>query len=183
METATITQSKWTLDTAHSEIGFKVKHMMITNVSGSFENFNLKVVTDGSDFSTAKIDFTTDVASITTGNNDRDNHLKSPDFFDAERFPQIRFSSGKIEQKDEETFILQGNLTIKETTKPVTLNLGLGGTGKDPWGNQKVGFTFSGKINRTDFGLKWNAALETGGVLVSEEVKLFGEIQLVKEGK
>ena len=181
METATMTKTKWNLDPAHSEIGFKVKHMMITNVSGSFQKFDAKVETTGSDFTTAQIDFTAEVNSISTVNADRDNHLKSADFFDAANHPQIKFQSTKIEKKDDENYIAHGNLTIRDVTKPVKFNVEFGGIGKDPWGNEKAGFTISGKINRTDYKLNWNAALETGGVLVGEEVKLFGEIQLIKD--
>jgi polyisoprenoid-binding protein YceI len=181
MATATITQTKWNLDATHSEIGFKVKHMMITNVSGTFQQFNVQVTTNGTEFETAKIEFTADLNSITTGNADRDNHLKSADFFDAEKHPQIKFVSTKFEKKDNENYVLHGNLTVKEVTKPVKFDVEFGGIGKDPWGNEKAGFTLSGKINRTEFGLNWNAALETGGVLVSEDVKLFAEVQLVKQ--
>ena len=181
METATATTTKWNLDPVHSEIGFKVKHMMITNVSGSFEKFDAHVETDDSDFTTAKIQFTADINSITTGNKDRDNHLKSPDFFDAATYAELKFISSKFEKEDDENYVLHGNLTIRDVTKPVKLNVEFGGIGKDPWGNQKAGFTITGKIKRTDFKLNWNAALETGGVLVGEEVKLQAEIQLVKQ--
>lgn len=171
---------KWNLDPTHSEIGFKVKHMMITNVSGSFSKFNVTTETEDTDFTTAKISFTADVSSLSTNNEDRDNHLKSADFFDVEKHAEIKFTSTKITKKDEDTLTLEGDLTIKDVTKPVTLTAELGGIGKDPWGNEKAGFTLFGKIKRTDWGLNWNAALETGGVLVSEEVRLFAEIQLVK---
>lgn len=181
METATITKTKWNLDAAHSEVTFKVKHMMITNVTGSFGSFTLDTETEGNDFSTAKISFAADVASISTGSPDRDNHLKSADFFDASTHPQIRFVSTAIDKKDNENFVVNGNLTIHGVTKPVKLSAEFGGIGKDPWGNEKAGFTISGKINRTDFGLSWNAALETGGVLVSDEVRLFAEIQLIRQ--
>lgn len=181
METATITKTKWNLDPTHSEIGFKVKHMMITNVSGSFGKFDAQVETNDLDFTTAKIEFTADIDSITTSNTDRDNHLKSPDFFDAANYPQLKFVSTKFEKKDDENYVLQGDLTIRDVTKPVKFNVEFGGIGKDPWGNEKAGFTITGKINRTDYKLNWNAALETGGVLVSEEVKLQAEIQLVKQ--
>lgn len=180
MATQTITKTKWNLDPTHSEIGFKVKHMMITNVSGSFGKFDITASTEDRDFSTAIIEFTADLNSITTGNPDRDNHLKSADFFDVDKYPELRFASGKLEKKNETDFVLYGDLTIKNVTKPVVLEAEFGGIGKDPWGNEKAGFTIKGKINRTDFSLNWNAALETGGVLVSEEVKLFGEIQLVR---
>jgi polyisoprenoid-binding protein YceI len=181
METATETKTKWNLDPTHSQIGFKVKHMMITNVSGSFEKFDAKVETDDKDFATAKIEFTADINSITTANKDRDTHLKSPDFFDGVTYPKLKFVSTKLEKKDEENFILHGDLTIRDVTKPVKFDVEFGGIGKDPWGNEKVGFTITGKINRTDFKLNWNAALETGGVLVGEEVRLQAEVQLVKQ--
>jgi len=181
METATITKTKWTLDPAHSEIGFKVKHMMITNVSGSFGKFDVEAQTEGDDFTTATFTFTADLNTLTTKNTDRDNHLKSADFFDASNHPTLKFVSTKFDKKDDENYVLYGTLTIKEVTKTIKLNVEFGGIGKDPWGNEKAGFTLSGKISRTDFGLNWNAALETGGVLVSEEVKLLGDIQLIKQ--
>ncbi|HEY9490089.1 MAG TPA: YceI family protein [Chryseosolibacter sp.] len=181
MATQTSTKTKWNLDPTHSQIGFKVKHMMITNVSGSFGKFDAKVETLGNDFSTATIDFTADLNSLSTGNTDRDNHLKSGDFFDISQHPQLRFVSTKVEKKDEENLVLQGDLTIRGVTKPVKLDVEFGGIGKDPWGNEKAGFTIAGKINRTDFSLNWNTALEAGGVLVGEEVKLYAELELVKE--
>lgn len=181
MTTQAITKTKWSLDTVHSEIGFKVKHMMITNVSGSFERFNANVETEENDFTTAVIDFTAEVDSISTGNTDRDAHLKSADFFDAANFPRLRFVSTMFEKKDDAHYLLHGNLTIRGTTKPVRFDVDFGGIGKDPWGNEKAGFTVSGKINRTDFKLNWNAALEAGGVLVGEEVKLSAEVQLLKQ--
>lgn len=181
MATQTITKTKWNLDPTHSEIGFKIKHMMITNVSGSFGKFDASVETEGNDFSTAEIDFTADVSSITTGSADRDNHLKSGDFFDAANHPQLRFVSTRLEKKDEDSFTLSGELTIRDVTKEIQLDVEFGGIGKDPWGNEKAGFTISGKINRADFNLNWNAALETGGVLVSEQVRIFADVQLVKQ--
>lgn len=177
METTT---TKWNLDPTHSEIGFKVKHMMITNVSGSFGKFNVTATTRGTDFTTGKVEFTADVDSISTGNADRDNHLKSADFFDTANHPQIRFVSTSFEKKSEESYLLKGDLTVRGVTQPVAFNVEFGGIGKDPWGNQKAGFTLEGKINRTNFGLNWNAALEAGGVLVSEDVRLFADLQLVK---
>jgi polyisoprenoid-binding protein YceI len=181
MATQTLATTKWNLDPIHSEIGFKVKHMMITNVSGSFGKFDAHVETEGDDFSTAKIEFTGDLNTLSTGNTDRDNHLKSGDFFDTTQFPELKFASTKLEKKDEADFVLSGDLIIRGVKKPVKLDVEFGGIGKDPWGNEKAGFTITGKINRTDFNLNWNAALETGGVLVSEEVKLYAEIELVKQ--
>jgi polyisoprenoid-binding protein YceI len=181
METITEKKTTWKLDPAHSEIGFKVKHMMITNVSGSFEKFDAHVETTGVDFITAKIELTADVSSITTNNADRDTHLKSADFFDAANHPHLKFVSTKVERKDDDNYLVQGNLTIRDVTKPVQLNAEFGGIGKDPWGNEKAGFTITGKINRTDYKLNWNAALEAGGVLVGEEVKIQAELQLIKQ--
>ena len=181
MTTQTITKTKWNLDPAHSEIGFKVKHMMITNVSGSLGKFDVTVETEDADFTTANIGFTADLNTISTGNVDRDNHLKSADFFDVGNYPKMQFISTKFEKKNDEEYLLHGNLTIREVTKPVRFEVNFGGIGKDPWGNEKAGFAVSGKVNRTDFKLNWNAALETGGVLVGEEVKLYAEIQLVKQ--
>lgn len=181
MTEKTAVKTKWNLDPSHSEIGFKVKHMMITNVSGSFEKFETKVETEEDDFATADIEFTADVSSITTNNTDRDNHLRSDDFFAAEKFPELKFKSTKIEKKGDEEYVLHGDLTIRDVTKPVKFDVEFGGIGKDPWGNQKAGFTVTGKIRRTDFNLNWNAALETGGVLVSEEVKILAEVQFVKQ--
>ena len=181
METKTATLTKWNLDTAHSEITFKVKHMMITNVTGSFKSFNLDTKTEGDDFSTAKITFIAKTSSIDTGNTDRDNHLKSADFFDAESHPELKFVSTGLKKKGDDEYVLNGDLTIKGITKPVKLDVAFGGIGKDPWGNEKAGFTISGKIKRTDWNLNWNAALETGGVLVSEEVRIHAEIQLIRQ--
>lgn len=181
MTTQTITKTKWDLDAAHSEIGFRVKHMMITNVSGSFRKFDARVETDDQDFATAKIEFTAELQSVSTGNADRDNHLKSADFFDADNYPHLSFVSSRLEKTGDDTFVLYGDLTIRDVTRPVRLDVVFGGIGKDPWGNEKAGFNVTGKINRTDFKLNWNAALETGGVLVGEEVKLHADVQVVKQ--
>ena len=172
---------KWGLDPMHSEINFKVKHMMIANVTGGFTKFNVNAETNGNDFTGAKVNFTADVNSITTHNEQRDGHLKSGDFFDAEKYPHISFESTGITKQSEETYVMNGNLKIKDVSKPVNLHVNFGGIGKDPYGNTKAGFTLEGKINRKDFGLNWNAALETGGVLVGEEMKIQAEIQLAKQ--
>jgi polyisoprenoid-binding protein YceI len=172
--------TKWALDPTHSELQFKVKHLMITTVTGSIKSFSAELASDGDDFTNAAISFSGDISSIDTGNGDRDGHLKSGDFFDAENHPTINFKSTSVE-KDGSDYIVKGDLTIKDVTKPVKLNAEFGGIANDPWGNTKAGFTLSGKINRTEFGLTWNAALETGGVMVSEEVKILGELQFVKQ--
>jgi len=172
--------TNWNLDPTHSEIGFKVKHLMITNVTGYFQTFTASVTTEGEDFSTAKISFEADINSVNTNNEQRDGHLKSADFFDAANFPKITFASTRLEKKDEENFVLHGDLTIRGISKPVSLQAEFGGIGKDPWGNLKAGFTLNGKINRNDWNLSWNAPLEAGGLLVSEDVRLFAEVQFVK---
>jgi len=167
--------TKWTLDPAHSEITFKVKHMMISNIKGNFTNFNAEIDAEDESFANAKTIATIQVDSITTHNTDRDNHLKSAEFFNAEANPTITFESKALN----DTVI--GNLTINGVTKPVTLDVDFGGINVDPWGNTKAGFSFEGKINRKDFGLNWNAALEAGGVMVSDEVKIAGDLQFVKQ--
>lgn len=172
--------TKWALDPTHSELQFKVKHLMITTVTGNIKTFSAELSSEGDDFTNADISFSGEISSIDTGNGDRDGHLKSGDFFDAEKFPAITFKSTSVE-KDGSDYIVKGDLTIKDVTKPVKLNAEFGGIATDPWGNTKAGFTLSGKINRTEFGLTWNAALETGGVMVSEEVKILGELQFVKQ--
>ncbi|MCB0801261.1 MAG: YceI family protein [Bacteroidales bacterium] len=169
--------TKWIIDPAHSEIQFKVKHMMITTVTGSFREFSSEVETEGEDFSTARIRFEAATASIFTNAEQRDAHLRSADFFDADNFPVMSFVSSKLEKTDDDNWQLTGDLTIKDVTKPVKLDVEFGGVGKDPWGNTKAGFSLSGKINRKDWGLNWNAALEAGGVLVSDDVRILCEVQ------
>lgn len=172
--------TNWALDPTHSEIQFKVKHLMITTVTGSLKVLNASLTSASDNFEQAKVNFEAETGSIDTGNTDRDNHLKSGDFFDADQFPKITFESTSFTKEDDD-YTLEGNLTIKDVTKPVKIAVEFGGIATDPWGNTKAGFTISGKINRTDFGLTWNAALETGGVMVSEEVKIAGELQFVKQ--
>lgn len=170
----------WNLDTSHSEIQFKVRHMMITNVTGHFEKFNATVETEGDDFSTAKIHFTADVDSISTKNEQRDGHLKSEDFFDAANHPQLIFEGTKLEKISDEDYKLHGNLTIRNTTKPITLDVEYGGTVKDPWGMTRAGFSVEGKINRKEYGLHWSAVTEAGGLVVSDDVKLIATVEFTK---
>jgi polyisoprenoid-binding protein YceI len=170
----------WNLDPSHSEVTFKVKNMMITNVSGSFTDFSVSASTEGEDFTKSEISFSAKAASVTTGAEQRDQHLRSAEFFDSEKFPEIKFKTTKYEKIDNENHKLHGDLTIKGITKSISLHVEYGGISKDPWGNIKAGFTVTGKINRKDFGLNWNATLETGGVMVSEEVRINCEIQMVK---
>lgn len=173
------TTTKWVLDPTHSELGFKVRHMMITNVKGAFKNFSIDV--EGEDIAKSKFHATIQTGSINTNNEQRDEHLRSGDFFDAENFKTLAFSSTSSKPKGKDEFELIGNLTIKGITKEVRLNVEFGGISKDPWGNEKAGFSFEGKINRKDWDLNWNTALETGGVMVGEEVKINGETQFVKQ--
>jgi polyisoprenoid-binding protein YceI len=174
--------TNWALDPTHSEVNFKVKHLMITNVTGGFTDYSITASTDSDDFSNANISFTAKAASVNTGNEQRDAHLKGADFFDAENFPELSFKATSYKATDDAgNYELNGDLTIKNVTKPIKLSVEFGGIAKDPWGNAKAGFTISGKINRKDWGLNWNAALEAGGVLVSDEVKINCEIQLLKQ--
>jgi len=175
------TQSKWVLDPSHSEIAFKVKHLMITNVKGIFKTFEASILTTGDDFMTAEIDFSLDPSSVDTSSADRDAHLKGVDFLDVENHKQIIFLANTYENVDGDgSYELWGDLTIKGITKRIKLDVEFGGVARDPWGNVKAGFTINGKINRKDFGLVWNAALEAGGVLVSEDVRISCDIQLQK---
>ncbi|KOS04726.1 hypothetical protein AM493_00695 [Flavobacterium akiainvivens] len=173
--------TKWVLDPTHSEVTFKVKHLMFTNVSGNFTKFEATAESEDDGFNGASFSFSADVDSINTNNADRDGHLKSGDFFDAAQFPTISFKSTSVSKESEDELDITGDLTIHGVTKSVTLDVEFGGIQKDPWGNVKSGFSVTGKINRKDFGLSWNAALETGGVMLGEEVKLALELQFVKQ--
>jgi polyisoprenoid-binding protein YceI len=170
------------IDPTHSEINFKVKHMMITNVSGTFTKFDATLQSDAPDFSDAVITFEADVNSITTHNEQRDGHLKSDDFFAAEKFPQLNFVSTGFKYKGDKVFNLTGDLTLRGVTKSIELSVEYGGTMTDPYGQVKSGFEINGKINRKDFGLSWGAVTEAGGVVVSDEVKLHLAVQMVKQG-
>jgi polyisoprenoid-binding protein YceI len=174
--------TKWVIDPAHSEIQFKVRHLMITTVTGYFSDFNLEVETEGEDFSKTKsIVFTADVDSISTNNQQRDTHLKSADFFDASNHERVRFEGKNYEELEEGVERLTGDLTIRGTTKPVTVNVEYHGIVVDPYGQTKAGFSVDGKINRKDFGLTWDAVTEAGSVVVSDEIRVHCEIQLVKQ--
>ncbi|MDX8569782.1 YceI family protein [Elizabethkingia sp. HX XZB] len=174
-------KSIWAIDPTHSEIGFKVKHMMFTNVSGKFEEIYVNLENEDDHFETSDITFSAEVNSVNTGNLDRDNHLRSADFFDVEHYPKITFKSTAVKKINEGEFQILGDLTIKNVTQSIALDAEYSGLMKDPWGNTKMGLSINGKINRKDFGLTWNASLETGGVLVGEEIKLTAEIQLIKQ--
>lgn len=174
-------ETKWTIDNLHSEIGFKVKHMMITNVSGTFAQFKANATTQGDDFSTANFDFSADIDSISTGVKDRDAHLKSEEFFNAEAYPELKFKSASVNPDGDGNYIITGDLTIKNVTQPVNLTAEFGGIAVDPYGQTKAGFSISGKIKRSDFGLTWNAITEAGSIVVSDEIKLNSEIQFIKQ--
>ena len=170
----------YTIDTAHSTIGFTVRHAMVTNVKGKFDDFSGSLHLDGSDpsASTASIDVKMD--SIDTGSEDRDGHLKSADFFKIEEFPTMTFRSTKAEALGDEDYRITGDLTILGTTKPLTIDLEFNGSAKDPFGNERVGFEGKAEIKRSEWGLTWNAALETGGVLISDKIKLNFDISAIK---
>jgi polyisoprenoid-binding protein YceI len=185
METALVTtQTRWSIDQAHCELAFKVRHLMIAHVKGTFKIFDASIYTNSTDFTTADVDLWIDPASISTGDSKRDEHLKSPEFFDVDKHKQITFTSSTIGKPGPDgTQELWGELTIIGITKNVKLNVLFGGLVKDPWGNEKAGFTISGKINRSDWGLVWNANIETGGVMVADEVMISCEIELINKGQ
>ena len=173
--------AKWKVDLAHSTVGFEVKHMMVSKVKGTFDTFNASVeATDLADLTDAQIEFTIDVSSVNTRNEDRDGHLKSADFFDVATYPEITFKSTAIEKSGDD-YTVTGDLTIKDQTHPITFEIEYGGTGTNPWGVQVYGFEGKTKIDREQFGLTWNAALETGGVLVGKEIKIKLELELNPE--
>src|SRR5882757_6073077 len=174
--------TKWILDPTHSEVEFKVKHMMISTVSGKFTQFEADVQTEEEDFTTAKVSFTIDVNSITTGNEQRDGHLKAPDFFETAKFPQIKFTATRYENVDNDgSYEVYGELTIRDITKTVKLDTEFGGVIRDPWGNTRAGFSVNGKINRREFGLQWQAVTEAGGLVVSDEVRIHVGLEFIKQ--
>ncbi|WHT40433.1 YceI family protein [Myroides odoratus] len=169
----------WNIDKTHSSIGFKIKHMMFTNVRGNFADYEATINLLNDNLEESTLHFETQVASIDTNNADRDNHLKSADFFDAEQYPTITFTSTKIEKKGEAHYVVEGTLTMHGVSKPVKLNAEYSGIIQDPWGNSKIALALNGKVNRKDWDLNWNTTLETGGLLVSEEVNFDIETQFV----
>jgi len=172
----------WTLDPSHSEVEFKIRHLMISNVSGEFSEFSATVQTEGEDFTTASVLFTVDASSIQTGVEQRDQHLKSADFFDVAKYPSISFVATRYENVDNDgSYEVFGNLTIRDVTKPVRMDVEFGGIIRDPWGNERAGFTITGKINRKDFGLQWNAVTETGGVVVGDDVRVHANLEFIKQ--
>jgi polyisoprenoid-binding protein YceI len=171
---------KWEIDPTHSEVMFKIKHLEIATLTGRFDEITGTAEAQ-EDFENAVFSFSANVDSIDTNNKNRDEHLKSVDFFDAENFPKITFNSIKFKRIGDATFEIIGKLTIKGITKPTILHIDYGGKSIDPWGNTKAGLRLKGVINRTDYGLTWNSAIETGGVLISEEVRINGNIELIQK--
>ena len=172
---------KWVLDKANSQIHFMVKHMMITTVTGGFGEFDGTVETNDNDFGTAEINFIAQTASVFTGNPGRDMHVRSADFFDVEKFPELMFQSTSVKKIDDDRFKLYGNMTIKDVTKEIEADVKITGIVKDPAGKERVGFFISGIIHRKDFGLKWNVITEAGNILVGEEVKISCDVQLIEQ--
>lgn len=174
-----MSSSEWNIDTAHSGVNFSVRHMVVSKVRGRFGKYSGKAQLSD-DMTKSKVEVAIETASIDTGTADRDTHLRSADFFDVEKYPTINFRSTRVEQVNEERFRLIGELTIRGVTREVSLDVDYGGRGKDPWGNERAGFSARGAIDRKEFGLKWNQALETGGVLVGDRVDIEIEVELVR---
>ncbi|QED47832.1 YceI family protein [Cytobacillus dafuensis] len=175
-----MTNTKWAIDPVHSSVDFSIKHMMIANVKGTFNRFDAVIDADPTDLTTANIQFTVDLSSIDTRNEDRDNHLRSGDFFNVESYPTMTFQSSKIVSKGDGEYDVTGELSLHGVTKVETFEVTYEGSGKDPWGNEKAGFTVEGVIKRSEYGLTWNSALETGGVLVGDKVKISLDVQAAK---
>ncbi|MDZ7772774.1 MAG: YceI family protein [Balneolaceae bacterium] len=180
MDTATDTQTKWKIDQSHSEIQFKVKHLVISTVTGKFTSFDAEAESSEDSFENAEVYFEADVDSVDTGNEDRDQHLKSDDFFNAEEHPKLTFRSTSMENTGENEYRLTGDLTIRGTTNEITLDVNHGGTVEDPYGNTKAGFELSGTLNRKDYGLQWDAVTEAGNVVVGDKVKLILNVQFIQ---
>jgi len=177
-----MTRTKWVLDDTHSEVQFKIRHLLISTVTGQFNKFQATVETEQEDdFTTAKVYFSADINSISTNNEQRDAHLKSADFFDAENYPRLRFETERIEKLDDENYKIYGIITIKGVSEKIILNAEFGGVIQDPWGNARTGFSLSGKLNRSDFGLSFGLVSDAGGVGLANEVKILANVQLVKQ--
>ena len=173
-------KTKWAIDPYHTEILFKVKHLVISTVTGKFEKFDGSVLTNGDDWNDAEVDFSAAIDSINTGVSDRDNHLKSADFFDSANHPKLTFKSTSFKKTGDNEFVMSGDMTICGTTRPLEMKVEFGGIMKDPYGNIKAGFEINGKLNRKEFGLHWNAITEAGGMVVADDVKLALNVELAK---
>jgi polyisoprenoid-binding protein YceI len=174
-------QTTWSVDKSHSKVGFSVTHLVITDVEGYFKNYDATITTKDDDLTTANVDFTINTSSIFTDNNDRDNHLRSDDFFNAEKYPQMIFKGKSLKKVGDKKYKLIGDFTIRDVTKQITLDVTYNGTVKDPWGNTKAGFKVTGEIDRFDYNLKWDKSIETGSLVVGKEVELVIDLQLVKK--
>ncbi|WP_284238807.1 YceI family protein [Paenibacillus glycanilyticus] len=173
--------SKWVVDASHSSVDFTIKHMMIAKVKGTFHKFEAEIEADPADLTSATISFKIDLSSIDTRNADRDNHLRTGDFFDIAEFPELNFQSTNIVKIDEDEYEVTGDVSLRGVTRSETFSVTFEGAGKDPWGNEKAGFSGKGSFKRSDYGLTYNAALETGGVLIGDEVKIAIEIEAAKQ--
>jgi polyisoprenoid-binding protein YceI len=173
----------WKVDRSHSKVEFSVTHMMVSETSGNFKMFDGTVTSDKDDFTDAKIEFTVDVATINTDDEARDKHLRSDDFFSADKYPKMTFKSTSFKKVSGNKYKLVGDLTIRDVTKKVEFDVTYNGTVKDPWGNTRAGFKLNGNINRVDYGLKWNAMMETGGMVVSENVNILCNVEFIKDKK
>lgn len=180
METSTQTAT-WSIDKAHSTIGFTTRHMVVSKVRGTFKEYNAEVQLPEDDFTKAQVSFEAETASIDTGNEQRDGHLKSDDFFNSGQYPTLKFKSTSITKSGEEEYDMKGDLTIRDVTKPVTLKVEFGGIIKDPYGNDRAGFHIHGKVNRFDYNLKWNALIETGGAVVAENIVIDCDVEITKD--
>jgi len=174
-------QTTWTVDKAHTKVGFSVTYLVITDVQGYFKDYDAQITTDGDDFSTANIELKVNTSSIFTDNDKRDNHLRSDDFFNAEKYPQMIFKGKTMKKVGDNKYKLVGDFTIRDVTKQVELDVKYNGTVKDPWGNTKAGFKVTGEIDRFDYKLKWDKSIETGSLVVGKEVELIIDLQLVKK--
>ncbi|MBL0743718.1 YceI family protein [Chryseolinea lacunae] len=173
-------KTTWSLDPTHSEVQFKVRHLMVSWVTGAFQKFEATVETEGDDIATASVTFKADLSSISTNNEQRDAHLRSGDFFDADNHPQVSFVSNKLEKVTDADYKMHGTLTMRGVSKPLTVNVDFGGIVKDPWGNTRAGFTMNGKLNRKDFGISFSMLSETGGVLLGDDVTLNANMEFVQ---
>ena len=180
-ETATTAATKWALDPTHSEVQFKIKHLVISTVTGSFKTFEGFLQSEGDTFEDAQVEFSLDVDSISTNQEQRDAHLRGEEFFDSARYPQIKFVSTSFVKESDDTYKVTGNLTMKDVTKPVILEAEYGGSAVDFYGNHKAGFEVTGKINRKEFGLTWGAVTEAGSIVLGDDVKLNFNVRFIKQ--
>jgi len=175
-----MTTNNWNIDTVHSGINFSVRHMVVSKVRGRFGKFSGELAIDDDDLTRSSVNVAIEAASIDTGNAQRDGHLRSGDFFDVEAFPELRFRSTRIDKRGDDRYAVVGQLTIRDVTREVSLDVEFGGRARDPWGNERVGFVATASVDRKEFGLRWNQALETGGVLVGDRIDIELELQGVR---